>query len=196
MNADRGGTLPIHVVKRVVDEAGSALERIDLFNYGEPFLYRHLVEALRYIRVKTPFAKIAISTDGLQVRPSIEATIVDQRLLDWIIFSVDGVDQDTYGRYRIRGCFDDAFRNMVRFNERARVTGIAVIWQYVVFRRNDTDTHLRRAMTMAADAGLRLQFDFAHTWGRSRRTRQELEYLRSHLRPFTAFPGESRRDGW
>ena len=120
MNADRGGTLPIHVVKRVVDEAGSALERIDLFNYGEPFLYRHLVEALRYIRVKTPFAKIAISTDGLQVRPSIEATIVDQRLLDWIIFSVDGVDQDTYGRYRIRGCFDHAFRNMVRFNERAR----------------------------------------------------------------------------
>jgi MoaA/NifB/PqqE/SkfB family radical SAM enzyme len=196
MNDGRGGTLPIHVVTRVVDEAGSALERIDLFNYGEPFLYRHLIEALRHIRARTPHTRIAISTDGLQVQPSVEATIVAERLLDWIIFSVDGVDQETYGRYRIRGCFNDAFRNMVRFNERACGTGINVIWQYVVFRWNDADTHLRRALTMAAEAGLQLQFDFAHTWGHSRRRPEELEYLRPHLRPFTAFPGESRRDGW
>jgi hypothetical protein len=196
MSRTRGGTLPIPVVKRVVDEAGAALERIDLFNYGEPFLYRHLVEALRHIRVRIPHTQIQIATDGLQIQPSIEATIVDERLLDTIIFSVDGVNQETYGRYRIRGSFPDAFRNLVRFNERARGTGISVIWQYVVFEWNDTDTHLRRAMAMAVDAGLQLQFDFAHSWGHSRRTPNELEYLRPHLRPFTALPGESRRNGW
>ena len=165
MSRSRGGTLPIEVVKRVVDEAGAALERIDLFNYGEPFLYRHLVEALRHIRTRSPRTRIQIATDGLQVRPSIEATIVEERLLDEIIFSVDGVDQDTYGRYRIRGSFHDAFGNLVRFNECARGTGISVIWQYVVFAWNDTDTHLRRAMAMAAEAGLQLQFDFAYTVG-------------------------------
>jgi MoaA/NifB/PqqE/SkfB family radical SAM enzyme len=196
MPANRGGTLPIDVVKRIVSEAGSALDRIDLFNYGEPFLYRHLLEALRHIRAQTPHTGIAISTDGLQIKPSIAATIIDERLLDWLVFSVDGVDQDTYGRYRIRGSFDEAFRNMVKFNDHARGSGITVIWQYVVFRWNDTDAHLRRAMAMAADAGLRLQFDFAHTWGHSRRKPRELEYLRPHLRPFTAFFGESRRDGW
>lgn len=36
----RGGTPPIEVLKRVVSEAGPGIERIDLFNYGEPFLYR------------------------------------------------------------------------------------------------------------------------------------------------------------
>jgi MoaA/NifB/PqqE/SkfB family radical SAM enzyme len=196
MRRDRGGTLPIDVVKRVISDAGSDLARIDLFNYGEPFLYRPLVEALKHIRAVAPTTDIAISTDGLQVRPEIQSTLIEERLLDWIIFSVDGIDQETYGRYRIRGSFERAFRTMVRFNEDARDSGIRVIWQYVVFRWNDADAHLRRAMAMAEAAGLRLQFDFAHTWGRSRRRPDELQYVRDHLRPFTALPGESRRDGW
>jgi MoaA/NifB/PqqE/SkfB family radical SAM enzyme len=88
----RRGTLPIHVLKRVVTEAGPGLERIDLFNYGEPFLYRHLVEALRHIRKVSPSTSMAISTNGLQVSPAVEAVIVEEHLVDWLVFSVDGCD--------------------------------------------------------------------------------------------------------
>ncbi len=194
MPPSRRGTLPLDVLCRVVDEAG-AVDRIDLFNYGEPFLYRPLLDALRHIRRANPPCEVVVSTDGMQVRADIEAAIVSERLLDWVVFSVDGVDEDTYARYRIGGRFDVAFANMIRFHRRALGSGVRVVWQYVVFRWNDRDAHFKQAIAMAQDAGIEVWFDFAHTWGRSRRRAADLEYLRPHLRPFTALPGE-RRDGW
>jgi MoaA/NifB/PqqE/SkfB family radical SAM enzyme len=192
----RTGTLPIDVVKRIVTEAGPLIERVDLFNYGEPFLYRHLVEALRHIRQTLPTTAIAISTDGMQVREPVESAIVRERLLDWVIFSIDGCDAESYSRYRIRGKFDVAFANLVRFNRNAIGTPIRVLWQYVVFRWNDRDEQFRRAIAMAEEHGIHICFDFAHTWGRSRRSPDDLRYLAPYLKPFTALPGEPRQDGW
>jgi MoaA/NifB/PqqE/SkfB family radical SAM enzyme len=194
--AARRGTLPIDVVKRVIDDAGPGLRRIDFFNYGEPFLYRHLLDALRYIRLVRPKTGIAISTDGLQVREDVERAIVSEGLLDWITFSVDGCDAQSYRRYRIRGTFDTAFANLVRFHRRAQGSGIRVTWQYVVFRWNDRDAQFHRAIEMAAREGLTIHFDFAHSWGRSRRRPDTIRYLAPYLKPFTALPGEPRQDGW
>ena len=192
----RTGTLPIDVLKRVVTEAGPGVERVDLFNYGEPFLYRHLIDALRHVRQTLPTTTIAISTDGMQVREQVESTIVRERLLDWVIFSIDGCDADSYRRYRIRGSFEVAFANLVRFHRKAMGTGIRVIWQYVVFRWNDRDDQFRRAIALAEELGIQICFDFAHTWGRSRRSPDDLRYLTPYLKPFTALPGELRQDGW
>jgi MoaA/NifB/PqqE/SkfB family radical SAM enzyme len=192
----RTGTLSLDTIKRVVNEAGPGLERVDLFNYGEPFLYRHLLDVLRHIRHAMPVTDIAISTDGMQVRESIEHAIIDERLLDWITFSVDGCDQDSYRRYRIRGEFDVAFGNLLRFHRRAANTGIRVTWQYVVFRWNDSDAQFKRAIELAERHGIQIHFDFAHTWGRSRRRADELRYLAPYLKPFTALPGEPRQHGW
>ncbi len=192
----RTGTLPIDVLKRVVTEAGPGIERVDLFNYGEPFLYRHLVAALRHVRQTLPTTTIAISTDGMQVREEVESSIVQERLLDWLIFSIDGCDAESYRRYRIRGDFEVAFANLVRFHRAATGSGIRVIWQYVVFRWNDRDDQFRRAIAMAEERGIQIYFDFAHTWGRSRRRPDDLRYLTPYLKPFTALPGEPRQDGW
>lgn len=192
----RTGTLPIDVVKRVVSEAGPGVERVDFFNYGEPFLYRHLVDALRHIRQVLPTTVIAISTDGMQVPEEVESTIIRERLLDWIVFSVDGCDPESYRRYRIRGTFEVAFASLVRFHRNATGSGIRVIWQYVVFRWNDRDDQFRRAIALAEERGIQIYFDFAHTWGQSRRKPEDLGYLAPYLKPFTALPGESRRDGY
>ena len=192
----RTGTLPIDVLKRVVTEAGPHVERVDLFNYGEPFLYRHLVDALRHVRRTLPASTIAISTDGMQLHESVESNIIRERLLDWVIFSIDGCDEESYRRYRIRGRFDVAFANLVRFHRKAAGTGIRVIWQYVVFRWNDGDDQFRRAIALSQDLGIQIHFDFAHTWGRSRRRADDLRYLTPYLKPFTALPGEPRQDGW
>jgi pyruvate-formate lyase-activating enzyme len=192
----RNGTLPLETLKRVIDEAGPDIERIDFFNYGEPFLYRHLVPALRYIRQAMPKTTIAMSTDGMQVREPAESAIVEEELLDWLIFSVDGSDPQSYRRYRIRGDFNVAFANLSRVFRRARGTRLRVSWQYVVFRWNDSDEQFKRAIGMAEELGVPLHFDFAHTWGRSRRRPADLRYLAPYLKPFTALPGEARQEGW
>ena len=185
----RTGTLPLETLQRVLEQVGSAVERVDFYNYGEPFLYRHLVAALRHARRVLPLATLAISTDGMQVRPPVEDRIVQEGLLDWLIFSIDGCDADTYSRYRIRGDFAKGIANLTRICRKAEGSALHVIWQYVVFRWNDRDDHLRRAIEMAGDIGVPIWFDFARsTWGRSQRTRDGLEYLIPHLKPETDLP--------
>jgi MoaA/NifB/PqqE/SkfB family radical SAM enzyme len=185
---ERRGTLPIDVLKKVVSDLPPSLERVDFYNYGEPFLYYRLVEALRHVRACLPGSGIAISTDGMQVRETVEDVLIGERLVDWIIFSIDGSDADTYARYRIGGTFETAFRNLVRFHRKAAGTGIHVMWQYVVFRWNDRDEHLRRAIAIAEEYGITLWFDFSRTWGRSRRVAGELSYLVPYLKPETGLP--------
>jgi MoaA/NifB/PqqE/SkfB family radical SAM enzyme len=185
----RNGTLGLDVISRVLEEAGPDVERVDFYNYGEPFLYRHLVEALRHARRVMPSTTLAISTDGLQVRPAVEDAILGERLLDWLIFSVDGIDRESYSRYRIRGSFERAIAALSRVSAKARGTGVRVIWQYVVFRWNDRDEQLRSAIDLAGRLDVPIWFDFARsTWGRSRRKRRGLEYLTPFLRPDTDLP--------
>jgi MoaA/NifB/PqqE/SkfB family radical SAM enzyme len=192
----RSGTLPIDVLKRVVTEAGPEVERVDFYNYGEPFLYKHLLQALRHIRDVMPKAVVVISTDGMQVRQQIEEAIVGEGLLDWVVFSIDGCDAESYRRYRIRGKFDVAFQNLERFHRRAIGTGVQVVWQYVVFRWNDRDDQLKRAIDIARERGMTLWFDFAHSWGHSRRNPADLQFVVPYLRPFTPLPGQPRQGGW
>ncbi len=186
--ASRNGTLPAHVIQRVVAEAGPAVEHVDLFSYGEPFLYGDLVEVLRGIRRTLPDAVISISTNGLHVGAPVEEAIVSERLLDWWIFSIDGCDAHSYDRYRIGGNYDVAMANLVRVHGRATPAGIHVIWQYVVFHWNDRDEQLKAAIDKAKHLGIPIWFDFTRTFGRSRRTAKGLEYVVPHLRPLTTLP--------
>jgi hypothetical protein len=64
----------------------------------------------------------------MQVQGRVEAAIIQEKLLDWVIFSVDGCDAESYRRYRIRGDFNVAFANLARFHRNAAGTGIRVIW--------------------------------------------------------------------
>ena len=42
--------LDFDLFRRVVDEAGPSLGRIDFFNYGEAFLHKRAVEMCEYIK--------------------------------------------------------------------------------------------------------------------------------------------------
>ena len=97
----------------MIDHAGPWLERIELFNYGEPFLYRHLLDMLRHTRLVCPTTGVAISTDGMWMREPVEAAIVDERPFDWIIFSIDGCEDESYRRCRIRGRLNTAIANFL-----------------------------------------------------------------------------------
>src|SRR5207244_10770634 len=137
-------------------EPRRGVEQLSSLTYAEPFLYRHRSDALRHVRQTLPTTTIAISTDGMQVREQVESTIVRERLLDWVIFSIDGCDADSYRRYRIRGSFEVAFANLVRFHRKDMGTGIRVICQYVVFRWNDRDDQFRRAIALAEELGIQI----------------------------------------
>jgi pyruvate-formate lyase-activating enzyme len=188
MPKGRGGTLPLGVIETVIDDLAGSLERIDLFNYGEPFLYPHLVDALRHIRRRCPGVTVNLSTNGIPIAEETEEAIVSELLADWILFSIDGVNADTYGFYRAGGSFQTAWDHLLRFHRKAQSSGVNVVWQYLVFRWNDTDRELARALELAGEYGLTLWFEFVRAWGRSTRKEKELTHLLPHLKPGTALP--------
>ena len=61
----QAGMLDFDLFRRVVDEVGPSLVRIDFFNYGEAFLHKRSVEMCEYIKSRFPHIYLYTSTNGL-----------------------------------------------------------------------------------------------------------------------------------
>ena len=133
--------LDFELFKRVVDEAGPSLGRIDFFNYGEAFLHKRAVEMCEYIKSRFPHIYLYTSTNGLafseeQVRRLVRSGI------DEVTFSIDGATAESYVKYRRRGDFDKAIRNLRFAADEKRAGGRDVPfinWRYILFTHNDSD---------------------------------------------------------
>jgi pyruvate-formate lyase-activating enzyme len=188
LRRDRRGMLSLAVIKSVIEDLSHGLERIDFFNYCEPFVYPHLVDALRMVRRLAPGVVVNISTNGIPIKPDVEAAIIREGLVDWIVFSIDGVSSRSYEYYRVGGKYEKAWSNLLRFANSAGQSRVRVVWQYIVFRWNDSDRELHKAIEMAKRHDLKLWFEFTRTWGRSQRDSKALTYLIPHLKPGTSLP--------
>jgi hypothetical protein len=150
------GMLDFELFRRVVDEAGPSLVRIDFFNYGEAFLHKRAVEMCEYIKNRFQHIYLYTSTNGLafteeQVRRLIRSGI------DEVTFSIDGATAESYVKYRRRGDFDKALKNLRLAVDEKRAIGrdVPVInWRYILFTHNDSDEEMKRARTLAADIGV------------------------------------------
>jgi MoaA/NifB/PqqE/SkfB family radical SAM enzyme len=152
----QAGMLEFDLFRRVVDEAGSSLVRIDFFNYGEAFLHKRAVEMCEYIKSRFPHIYLYTSTNGLafsedQVRRLIRSGI------DEVTFSIDGATAESYVKYRRRGNFEKALRNLRLAVQEKRSTDsdVPVInWRYILFTHNDSDEEMQRARVLAAEIGV------------------------------------------
>jgi MoaA/NifB/PqqE/SkfB family radical SAM enzyme len=152
----QAGMLDFDLFRRVVDEAGPSLVRIDFFNYGEAFLHKRAIEMCEYIKTRFPHVYLYTSTNGLaftedQVRRLVRSGI------DEVTFSIDGATPESYGIYRRRGDFHKATRNLRVAAEEKRAGGRDVPflnWRYILFTHNDSDEEMRQAREMAAELGV------------------------------------------
>jgi hypothetical protein len=152
----QAGMLDFDLFRRVVDEAGPALVRIDFFNYGEAFLHKRAVEMCEHIKRSFPHIYLYSSTNGLafseeQVRRLVRSGI------DEVTFSIDGATAESYARYRQRGDFAKAVRNLRFAADEKRAAGADlpfINWRYILFNHNDSDAEMATARDLAADIGV------------------------------------------
>jgi pyruvate-formate lyase-activating enzyme len=136
------------------------IERLFYFNLGEPFLSPRILEEIQIIREFNPDIWIVMSTNGvvLNTEEKREAAL----LMDYVYFSIDGVDQESVQRYQIGGDFEKAYQNVKSLVEQRDAhprtsdgTKLPVIeWKYVMFRWNDEKQQVRRALELAREAGV------------------------------------------
>ena len=110
--------LDFDLFRRVVDEAGPSLGRIDFFNYGEAFLHKR---ARRDVRVHQD----ARSRTSTSTRAPTAWRFTEEQArrlvhsgIDEVTFSIDGATPESYARYRQRGKFDIAIREPARDGRR------------------------------------------------------------------------------
>ena len=152
----QAGMLDFDLFKRLVDEAGPSLVRIDFFNYGEAFLHKRAVEMCEYIKANFPQIYLYTSTNGLALSEAQARRLVHSGI-DEVTFSIDGATADSYVKYRQRGRFDVAIANLRAMADEKRKAGRDLPflnWRYILFTWNDSDEEMARARALAAEIGV------------------------------------------
>jgi hypothetical protein len=152
----QAGMLDFELFRRVIDEVGPSLGRIDFFNYGEAFLHKRAVEMCEYIKRYFPHIYLYTSTNGLALTDAQARRLVHSGI-DEVTFSVDGATQASYEQYRQRGKFDVAIANLSAMADEKRRSGADVPflnWRYILFRWNDSDEEMNLARRIAGDIGI------------------------------------------
>ena len=131
------GLLKFDKFKELVDQIHGHCFYIQLFFQGEPYINKELPEMIKYAQSKKIY--VSISTNGLLINEKKVDLILDNAP-DKLIFSIDGLDEESYQNYRVGGTFkevDDALKLfMKRKNERGLKKPF-VEFQFIVMKQNE-----------------------------------------------------------
>jgi hypothetical protein len=182
--------LDFDLFKRVIDEVGPSLGRIDFFNYGEAFLHKRAVEMCEYIKAHHPHIYVYTSTNGGALSEEQARRLVHSGI-DEVTFSIDGATPESYVQYRQRGKFDVTMRNLRAMVDEKRKAGRdlpQINWRYILFKWNDSDEEMALARRMAEEIGVdRLCWEITD--------HPESAYSRRYVRGSEAFE-RIRRETW
>jgi MoaA/NifB/PqqE/SkfB family radical SAM enzyme len=180
--------ISLETFKSIVDQASGSLEHIRFHLLGEPFLNKHSMDMLNYAKKKIPDIFISIETNGILLVPEMQDSLVDAGV-DYVKFSIDGACQESYKKYRVGGQFQKAYDNMISLIRKRNEAGAdrpKVLWQYILFKWNDSDEEIKKARKFAAEGNVdELYWLITHTSSASER------FLPGGVYPEFEAPGES-----
>ncbi len=131
------GLLKSEDFKKLIDEISKTGFYIQLFFQGEPYINKNLPEMIRYAQSKNVY--ISISTNGHFVNEKNVDLVLDNAP-DKLIFSVDGLDEESYQKYRVGGTFEQADSGLRLLISRKKERGIKkpfVEFQFIVMKQNE-----------------------------------------------------------
>jgi MoaA/NifB/PqqE/SkfB family radical SAM enzyme len=106
------GRMSLDLYRGIVDEAAAFAIDINLFGRGEAFLHPDLPEFVRYAHLKG--LNTRLETNATMLTPEKSEAVI-RAGLDFISFSFDGYDKETYESIRRGADFQDTLDNIVRF---------------------------------------------------------------------------------
>ena len=132
-----GGQMSLQTFRNIIDKMGDDLFFLLLYHQGEPYLNRHFLEFVRLAKQKNIYC--TTSSNAHYFSDDIIHATIDSGL-DSMIVSLDGVTQDVYEKYRVKGELDKVLHGVRRFMEikrerKAKTPLIAV--QFLVMKHNE-----------------------------------------------------------
>jgi radical SAM protein with 4Fe4S-binding SPASM domain len=150
------GQMGFELYRSVLADLDGALERLMLYNYGEPFLHPRIYDMIAEARRAEIHTRI--STNGLVFLRARHADDLIASRLNLLRVSVDGATAETYTMYRVGGQFDRILEGVRLLQQRKRELGQsrpAVELQFIAMRHNEHELPAMRQI--AEDLGARLR---------------------------------------
>lgn len=131
------GLLKLTEFKKLVDQIADTAFYVQLYFQGEPYINKNLPEMIHYAQSKNIY--ISISTNGHFISEKNVDYILDNAP-DKLIFSVDGLDEESYQKYRVGGTFEQADKGLRSLINRKSERGLKkpfVEFQFIVMKQNE-----------------------------------------------------------
>ncbi len=130
--------MPFSTFENIIDELKNELCYIVLFNQGEPFINRELINCIKYAKKHCIY--VISSTNGHFLHEEKICRKLIFSGLDQLIISLDGADQQTYQKYRTGGNFErviEGIKNLVRIKRKMGKRIPLISLQFLVMRHNE-----------------------------------------------------------
>ena len=147
------GNMELEHFKKVFDQLADDLLLCLLWNQGEPFLNPNLTKMIRHAADHN--VPTVTSTNVHYIRTDEEAEDIIQSGLSELILCLDGVDPETYVRYRVGGDFDRVMDGIKRVTDAKKRLGAStprIHLQFILMKQNEDQVEAARQM--AADFGV------------------------------------------
>lgn len=131
------GLLKLEDFKNIIDQIKGTGFYIQLFFQGEPFINKQLPLMIKYARDNNIY--VSISTNGHFITEKNVDSIL-QNAPDKLIFSIDGLDEESYQNYRVGGTFKQADEGLRLLTKRKKELGGKipfVEFQFIVMKQNE-----------------------------------------------------------
>ncbi|MGH9338197.1 MAG: radical SAM/SPASM domain-containing protein [Acidobacteriota bacterium] len=158
--------MSMDLFRKIVDECARYQARKILpFLHGETLLIPGVVDYFRYIRQKCPDTHLNLTTNGSKLSSELTETFLQEDLLDSVIVSIDGGNQEAFERIRLGLKYDQVRNNVLHFirrrNELGRKSPAVSIAMVTVGENRDTRRQLRQAWKEADQVRFSVYFNWA-----------------------------------
>ena len=146
------GLLKLEEFKKIIDQIKNTGFYIQLFFQGEPFINKQLPMMIKYARDNKVY--VSISTNGHFINVK-NVNYVLENAPDKLIFSIDGLDEESYQNYRVGGTFKQANEGLRSLTKRKKELGKKipfVEFQFIVMKQNEHQ--LEDVLEYGKDAGV------------------------------------------
>ncbi len=152
--ARKQAMLSLEQYKELFDKIKEYALVVSLYNHGEPLLNPDVFSIIEHTHRNRVGTNISSNFNWPQ---PVEINDFIRSGLDYVTVSLDGVTQDSYQQYRVRGDVREVFDNLKRLlsaKKTLRSKTPFVEWQFIVFKHNEHE--VEEARKLASELGVDL----------------------------------------
>ena len=143
------GMLQPELNTTIIDQLKKELTYITYYFQGEPYLNKDFTDMVSYATKHNIYSATSTNAHYLtdeNCKKTIESG------LSRLIISIDGVKQESYGKYRIGGSLEkviEGTKNIVKWKKEMGSKTPFIMWQFIVFGHNEGEIEEIRGVTVS-----------------------------------------------